>query len=340
VALVQDAPNTRPWPPGCRARYEEAHALTRAVLLRGPAAEPVSYEGQPSDAALPCDPYAGPLLPVHVASAVALCGWAGVAGGGGAELRSELFLLGHRLMEEQPDSAGAGRGAAEASAVTQSSGRAAPCAPPHPAPPPPWALPGAHSSFPPFPVSWYAVGAYYLAARQPDAARRHLARATQLQRAFAPAWLAYGHAFAALDERDQARARGAAGRAAARWCLREGGAASPGAPGCAPQALSAYRTAARLFPGLHTPHLSLGAEYCAAANLPAAERSLLAAYDLCPHDPHLHHELGVLLGRCGQPAAAAMWLDRALSLMPAGPGGRPTARERRAVWRRGRGTST
>lgn len=52
-------------------------------------------------------------------------------------------------------------------------------------------------------VAWHAVGCYYLAARHPEAARRHFAKATQLQRGFAPAWLAYGHAFAAQDERDQ-----------------------------------------------------------------------------------------------------------------------------------------
>ncbi|GIM12714.1 hypothetical protein Vretimale_15889, partial [Volvox reticuliferus] len=138
-------------------------------------------------------------------------------------------------------------------------------------------------------VSWYAVGCYYLAARQPEAARRYLGKATQLQKGFAPAWLAYGHAFSAQDERDQA--------------------------------MSAYRTAARLFPGLHNPHLGLGAEYCATANLPLAERALLAAYDICPNDPAVCHELGVLMYKCGQTAAAAMWLDRALQLLP---GGRPT----------------
>ncbi len=54
-------------------------------------------------------------------------------------------------------------------------------------------------------MSWYAVGCYYLAARQPEAARRYLGKATQLQRGFAPAWMAYGHAFSAQDERDQVR---------------------------------------------------------------------------------------------------------------------------------------
>lgn len=138
-------------------------------------------------------------------------------------------------------------------------------------------------------LAWHAVGCYYLAARHPEAARRHFAKATQLQRGFAPAWLAYGHAFAAQDERDQA--------------------------------MSAYRTAARLFPGLHTPHLGLGAEYCAMANLPLAERALLTAYDTCPDDPAVCHELGVLMYKCGTLAAAVMWFDKALHLLP---GGRPT----------------
>lgn len=48
----------------------------------------------------------------------------------------------------------------------------------------------------------------------------------------------------------------------------------------------------------------------------------LQAYDLCPDDPAVHHELGVLMYKCGQHAAGAMWLEKALRLLP---GGRPTA---------------
>ena len=45
----------------------------------------------------------------------------------------------------------------------------------------------------------------------------HLSKATSLDRTFAPAWIGYGNAYAAQEEGDQA--------------------------------MSAYRTAARLFPG-------------------------------------------------------------------------------------------
>jgi anaphase-promoting complex subunit 6 len=77
--------------------------------------------------------------------------------------------------------------------------------------------------------AWYAVGCYYLSTGQFDAARRFFGKATQLDPRHAHSWLAYGHAFAAQDESDQA--------------------------------LAAYRTAARLFPGLHQPLLGMGREY-------------------------------------------------------------------------------
>lgn len=63
------------------------------------------------------------------------------------------------------------------------------------------------------------------------------------------------------------------------------------------QALAAYRTAARLFPGLHTPLLGMGCAYHRMNNLQLAERCLLQAADMCPQDPAVAHELGVLAYR-------------------------------------------
>lgn len=63
------------------------------------------------------------------------------------------------------------------------------------------------------------------------------------------------------------------------------------------QALAAYRTAARLFPGLHTPLLGMGCAYQRMNNLALAERCLLQAADMCPQDPAVAHELGVLAYR-------------------------------------------
>lgn len=92
-------------------------------------------------------------------------------------------------------------------------------------------------------VAWYAVGCYYLSTGQYDAARRFFGKATQLSPRYAPAWIAYGHAFAAQDESDQA--------------------------------LAAYRTAARLFPGLHEPVLGMGREYQHMNNHMLAEQMFL-----------------------------------------------------------------
>ncbi|EFJ41124.1 hypothetical protein VOLCADRAFT_68591 [Volvox carteri f. nagariensis] len=136
-------------------------------------------------------------------------------------------------------------------------------------------------------VSWYAVGCYYLAARQPEAARRYLGKATQLQKGFAPAWLAYGHAFSAQDERDQG------------FFSRT--------PRTQLQAVS-YRPSQ---PAVQI----LSSSSCACVT------AVRQAYNICPDDPAVCHELGVLMYKCGQTAAAAMWLDRALQLLP---GGRPT----------------
>lgn len=63
------------------------------------------------------------------------------------------------------------------------------------------------------------------------------------------------------------------------------------------QALAAYRTAARLFPGLHTPLLGMGCAYQRMNNLQLAERCLLQAAEMCPQDPAVAHELGVLAYR-------------------------------------------
>lgn len=92
-------------------------------------------------------------------------------------------------------------------------------------------------------IAWHAVGCYYYATAQYDAARRFFGKATQLAPRHAPAWIAYGHAFAAQDESDQA--------------------------------LAAYRTAARLFPGLHQPVLGMGREYQHMNNPMLAEQMYL-----------------------------------------------------------------
>ncbi|CAL4061020.1 unnamed protein product, partial [Meganyctiphanes norvegica] len=55
-------------------------------------------------------------------------------------------------------------------------------------------------------LAWFAVGCYYYLIGKNEQARRYLSKATTLDRVFGPAWIAYGHSFAAENEHDQAMA--------------------------------------------------------------------------------------------------------------------------------------
>jgi anaphase-promoting complex subunit 6 len=133
-------------------------------------------------------------------------------------------------------------------------------------------------------VSWFAVGCYYYCVRRFDAARRYFSKATSLDGAFVPAWIGFGHAFAAQDESDQA--------------------------------MAAYRTAARLFPGCHLPALCIGMEYRRANNLSLAEQFFAKSRGICPGDPLVHNELGVLAYRNKEYGRAVTHLRDAVALAP------------------------
>jgi anaphase-promoting complex subunit 6 len=87
-------------------------------------------------------------------------------------------------------------------------------------------------------IAWYAVGCYYYSIKNYASSRRFLSKSTVIDRDFGPAWLAFGHAFAAEGENDQA--------------------------------LAAYRTAARLMPGSHIPPTAIAMELIRANNFALA----------------------------------------------------------------------
>ena len=111
-------------------------------------------------------------------------------------------------------------------------------------------------------VSWFAVGCYYQLVADFENARRYFSKATSLNHRFAPAWVGFGHAFAAQDESDQA--------------------------------MAAYRTASRLFPGSHVPWLGIGMEYLRTNHIDLALQYIKEAEQLRPDEPLVLHELGVL----------------------------------------------
>ena len=114
-------------------------------------------------------------------------------------------------------------------------------------------------------MAWFAVGCYYLLVRKYELAQQYFHKATTMDGALAAGWMGRGHAFAALDESDQA--------------------------------MMAYRTAMRLFRGSHLPLLAMAIENLRTNNVPLASEFLLNAARVCPEDPLCYNELGVVAFR-------------------------------------------
>lgn len=117
-------------------------------------------------------------------------------------------------------------------------------------------------NYPEEPVTWLAVGVYYLTTGKIAEARRFFSKASMMDPHFGPAWIGFAHTFAAEGEHDQA--------------------------------ISAYSTAARLFQGTHLPQLFLGMQHLQLNNITLADEYLNNAFILCKSDPLLLNELGVV----------------------------------------------
>jgi anaphase-promoting complex subunit 6 len=138
------------------------------------------------------------------------------------------------------------------------------------------------SSSPNLGMSWFAVGCYYYYIKKYDTARKFFQKCNSLDKHFAPGWIAYGHCFACQNESDQA--------------------------------MAAYRTAARLFPGCYYAHLCIGMEYLRTNNLKTALLSLNEANNINYNDPQVHNEIGVVHYKEKNYEAASTCFVTALSL--------------------------
>jgi len=136
--------------------------------------------------------------------------------------------------------------------------------------------------YPELPISWYAVGCYYLLQpKKQDLARRYLLKTTLLDNMFGPAWLALGHSFALGNEHDQA--------------------------------MAAYFSASQLMRGCHLPFLYIGLEYSVTNNTKLAEQFFSSALEICPQDPHVLHEMGVAAYTNADYNTALSYFEKALS---------------------------
>ncbi|PCH42219.1 TPR-like protein [Wolfiporia cocos MD-104 SS10] len=112
------------------------------------------------------------------------------------------------------------------------------------------------------PISWYAVGIWYLSAKKWAEARTYFSKTSLMDPRFAPAWIAFAHTFAHEGEHDHA--------------------------------VTAYSTCARMFTGSHLPLMFVGMEHIVLSNHSLADESLNAAYSICDGDPLLANERGVM----------------------------------------------
>ncbi|KAI9798641.1 MAG: anaphase promoting complex subunit cdc16 [Piccolia ochrophora] len=132
------------------------------------------------------------------------------------------------------------------------------------------------------PVTWLAVGIYYLSTSKIAEARRFFSKASMMDPHFGAAWIGFAHTFAAEGEHDQA--------------------------------ISAYSTAARLFQGTHLPALFLGMQNLHLNNLTLADEYLKSALALCKNDPLLLNESGVVFYHQDHLNAAIGMFDAALTI--------------------------
>ena len=112
-------------------------------------------------------------------------------------------------------------------------------------------------------AAWYAAGTYYYVIKKYEQARKFFIKAYKMEKDYLPAWIAYGHTYAAQDQSDQA--------------------------------MSAYRTVSRLFPGCYFASLYMGMEYLRTKNLRTALLSFELAKQVNDADPIVWNEIGVVL---------------------------------------------
>lgn len=138
------------------------------------------------------------------------------------------------------------------------------------------------NTLPKLPLSWFAVGCYYWSCKKFDMAQNFLRKCTKLDKRFGGAFVVLGLVLSAQEESEQA--------------------------------ISSFRTAARLMPGDHRPLVLLAKELVRTSYDSLALHFLNSALVLVPEDPVALNELGVVYLRLQRDEDAIYSLEKAANL--------------------------
>lgn len=135
-------------------------------------------------------------------------------------------------------------------------------------------------SYPDHYVTFHVVGMYYFYLKKYEAARRYFNKAIHLNTYSLPTWLMLGHTYAAQEESDPAS--------------------------------NVYRSALKLFPNSHLPHVYIGMEYLRINNLKTAAIAFNHAKRLAGDNPMIYNEIGCIFLKQKRFDAARKNFKRAL----------------------------
>ncbi|KAG0228670.1 anaphase promoting complex subunit cdc16 [Actinomortierella wolfii] len=132
-------------------------------------------------------------------------------------------------------------------------------------------------------VAWFGVGVYYYLIGNMAEARRYFSKSSTIDSHYGPAWIGFGHSFAAEGEHDQA--------------------------------IAAYATSSKLLQGSHLGPMYIGMQHLQQNNTLLAQKYLTSCLVLCDKDPLLLNELGVMHYNLGEYEQAVECFDKVVQML-------------------------
>ncbi|KAG0248983.1 anaphase promoting complex subunit cdc16 [Actinomortierella ambigua] len=132
-------------------------------------------------------------------------------------------------------------------------------------------------------VAWFGVGVYYYLIGNMAEARRYFSKSSTVDSHYGPAWIGFGHSFAAEGEHDQA--------------------------------IAAYATSSKLLQGSHLGPMYIGMQHLQQNNTLLAQKYLTSCLLLCDKDPLLLNELGVMHYNLGEYDRAVEYFDKVVHML-------------------------